>query len=395
MKKWSSSLVLMIALVAGCTPQPSLQPPATPLATRVAPARVAPLPPTPTSLPAPPAILPALSSEGVGPTDFPAGIDPLTGLPVADPSLLERRPLAIKVENIPRADRPQMGLTQADLVYEYYTEEGATRFIAIYYGKDAQQVGPIRSARFFDVNIIQMYKAVFAFGSAYEGVLNRLHNSDFADRLVVEGSHNCPPLCRFDPNGRNFLIANTGQLSVYVSQKGVSNGRQNLDGMFFQAQAPSGGGSVPHIYVRYSGAVYNRWDYDPASGLYTRWVDKQDDVNRNDEVYVQLVDRANQQPIVAENVVVLLVPHEYVIKTATTEVLDMTFSGAGAAYAARDGKLYKLNWQRPAADSVLSLAYPDGRPFPMKPGVTWYEVIGPSSKIQQQGQDWRFTFGIP
>ncbi len=393
MKKWSLSVVLMIACLAGCGPQPSLQPSPAPSSTPTAPATLAPLPPT--SLPLTPTLLPTLPSAGVGPTAFPAGVDPLTGLSVADPSLLERRPLAIKVENIPREDRPQLGLTQADLVYEYYTEEGATRFIALYYGRDAQQVGPIRSARFFDVNIIQMYKAVFAFGSAYEGVLNRLHNSDFADRLVVEGSHNCPPMCRFDPNGRNFLITNTSQLSAYITQKGVSNGRQNLDGMFFQPQAPAGGESVPHLYVRYSGAIYNRWDYDPASGQYARWVDKQDDVNRTNEVYVQLVDRANQQPILADNVVVLFVPHEYVIKTATSEVLDMTFSGSGVAYAARDGMLYKLSWQRPAADSVLSLTYPDGAPFPMKPGVTWYEVIGSSSKIQQQGQDWRFTFSIP
>ncbi|MEN9564193.1 MAG: hypothetical protein RIR73_2437, partial [Chloroflexota bacterium] len=59
--------------------------------------------------------------------------NPLTGLPVSDPSFLQRRPLAIKIANSPDYVRPQSGLTLADVVYEYYIEWGDTRFIAIFY----------------------------------------------------------------------------------------------------------------------------------------------------------------------------------------------------------------------------------------------------------------------
>ncbi|HSJ86019.1 MAG TPA: DUF3048 domain-containing protein, partial [Anaerolineales bacterium] len=55
---------------------------------------------------------------------LPTDLDPLTGLVPADPSLLERRPLAIKVANYPRYIRPQSGLTLADNIYEYYIEGG-------------------------------------------------------------------------------------------------------------------------------------------------------------------------------------------------------------------------------------------------------------------------------
>src|SRR5688572_23272367 len=48
--------------------------------------------------------------------------NPLTGLPVNIPSLLERRPIAIKVGNSPDYVRPQSGLSLADVVYEYYIE---------------------------------------------------------------------------------------------------------------------------------------------------------------------------------------------------------------------------------------------------------------------------------
>ncbi|MGZ9224716.1 MAG: DUF3048 domain-containing protein, partial [Anaerolineales bacterium] len=73
---------------------------------------------------------------------LPASLNPLTGLLPSDASLMERRPLAIKVANYPRYVRPQSGLTLADTVFEYYIEAGLTRFIAVFYGNDSEWVGP-------------------------------------------------------------------------------------------------------------------------------------------------------------------------------------------------------------------------------------------------------------
>ncbi len=86
----------------------------------------------------------------VSPAVTPQAINPLTGLIVSDPSKLERRPIAIKISNYPRSVRPQSGLSLADIVYEYYLEQNVTRFMAIFYGNDADKVGPVRSGRFFD-----------------------------------------------------------------------------------------------------------------------------------------------------------------------------------------------------------------------------------------------------
>ena len=58
--------------------------------------------------------------------------NPLTGLTATDPSLLERRPIAVKVTLFPRYVRPESGLTLADIVFEYYIEAGLTRFIAVF-----------------------------------------------------------------------------------------------------------------------------------------------------------------------------------------------------------------------------------------------------------------------
>ena len=99
-------------------------------------------------------------------SDFPADVNPLTGLKVADPSLLERRPVTVKVSNFPREGRPHAGLSSADIVFDYYTGTGGDRFLAIFYGQDAEKVGPIRSGRFIDVQLVPMYQGILAMVSA-------------------------------------------------------------------------------------------------------------------------------------------------------------------------------------------------------------------------------------
>ena len=58
-------------------------------------------------------------------------------------------------ENLPRNHRPKYGLSAADLVYEYYTEAGTTRFIALFYGQDAETVGPILMGMKKPVHVLQ------------------------------------------------------------------------------------------------------------------------------------------------------------------------------------------------------------------------------------------------
>jgi hypothetical protein len=334
---------------------------------------------------------PSFPPEGYGPSNFPSNVDPLTGLTVANPALLDRRPMVIKVSNLPRDVRPQWGLSLADIVFEYYTEEGSTRFAAVFYGNDAEMVGPIRSGRFFDAHLVRGYKAIFAFGSAYVAEMERYLHSEFDDRLVIEGEST--PLKRYDPSGYNYLVVNTADLSAYATSKGIQNGRQNLDGMSFKLAAPAGragGQSGKQVIVRYSGSIYNRWDYDPTTGKYLRFSDTLDDFNVQNEQYAQLTDRLTNQPIAFNNVVVLYVTHELY----SPGIYDILFSGSGDGYAFRDGQVYQVKWQRNDTD-VVSLTNPDGTPFPFKPGTTWFEVVGVNSIVQQTDQGWRFTHQMP
>jgi hypothetical protein len=372
-------LFTLLSLTLACQPVPDSVPTPT----------VAPPPlPSPTAVPTQPAGYP---ESGYGPDTFPLDVNPLTGLST-DPALLDRRPMLIKVSNLPREVRPQSGLSRADLVFEYYIEEGTTRFLAIFYGQDAGQVGSIRSARFFDEHLIRMYRGFFVFGGAGDHVLERLYGTGLDERLVLEWQAGCPALCRPDPL-TNFLMADTVAVREYFHALGVPDVRQPLEGMRFQLQSPAGGQAVDRIYTWYSAVIYNRWDYDPPSGRYYRYVDVENTFEGRPEVYKPLRDALGDVPIAADNVVVLLVPHEFY--SESPEIVDIQFYATGLAYAFRDGQAYELDWARPDETGVLRLHTKDGEAFPLKPGTTWFEVMGVSTILDQNEESWRFEMRFP
>lgn len=402
-------IVLAALVLSACNPAgpaPSLMSTATPtnssnnaLPTATNSPSPTPAPPTvtasPTTIPSPTPTSTPLPPEDFGPTNFPTDVNPLTGLRVEDPSLLDRRPVSIKLQTFPRTQRPDWAISQADIVYDYYQNNGLTRLNAIFYGNNPEQVGPVRSARLLDDHIIRMYKANFAFGGADQKILNRLYSAEYANRLVVEGTNSCPSLCRVDPNGFNFLVANIGAIGPYLESKGADDSRQKLDGTTFTYEAPAGGTPGENAYVRYSISSYVNWKYDPKTGRYMRFQDKQEANTAQEEVFEPFIDRVDNQQVAADNVLVLKVVHQYAYKAGNSEVIDILLGGSGEAYAFRDGQAYKLQWNRPGSD-LFTLTFPDGTPYSLKPGTTWIQVVGQNSTTEQtQDNGMRFEFRIP
>ncbi|MDO8972142.1 MAG: DUF3048 domain-containing protein, partial [Saprospiraceae bacterium] len=120
-----------------------------------------------------PTVTPTPMMVNYGPTNFPANVNPLTGLELEDPSILDRRPVMVKVAN-QQAGRPHAGLSNADIVFDYYIGNGGDRFLALYYGKDDSKVGTVRSGRMVDVPLVQMYGGILGMISADKVVLDRI-----------------------------------------------------------------------------------------------------------------------------------------------------------------------------------------------------------------------------
>jgi hypothetical protein len=344
---------------------------------------------------------------GYGPGNFPDDVNPLTGLQIGDPFLLDRRPIAIKISNYPRDVRPQSGLSLADIVYEYYLEQNVTRFIGIFYGNEAEKVGPVRSGRFFDEHIFRIYEALYVFAMADDrlmdyfmelekAVINRFIVEHPEDRLHTCGIDENVPLCRDrEIKSWNNMFANTKAIQSIINDRPVDNVRQDLSGMRFEEAVPPGGVPGERIDVYFSVMMYNLWVYDQSSGRYLRFDDAHEDNLSRGKGYQPLMDKLTNAVIASDNVAILFVPHIFYLRSSDTEIIQIELQGSGEALLFRDGLAYPALWKRPETGGVLTLTKPNGELLPFKPGVTFFIVMSPTTSITQDNADWYFEFGFP
>ena len=357
-----------------------------------------PLPPTPTER----VILPESMPEGVNVPAFtlPINLNPLTGLPPSDPALMERRPLAIKVANFPRYNRPQFGLTLADNIYEYYIEGGLTRFIAIFYGNNSEWVGPVRSGRYFDEHIQRMYHAYLVFKFADPRVETHLETtSDVAPFLVVPSIGSCPPF-RLKPDrdveAYNNSYFNTLLWEDCVVKNGLENDRQAIRNGFFSESIPVSGVEGIQLFTYYSVDSYNNWRYDPETKQYMRYQENADIRNDKPESYSPLIDSMTGEIVHAANVVFMLVHHNFSNTfDEEDEVVQIDLTDSGEAYVFRDGVGIPARWIRTNQDQPLLLTTLNGAPIYFRPGITFYEVLGNASYVDQDAGEWHFHHATP
>lgn len=328
-------------------------------------------------------------------------INPLTGLPPSDPALLERRPMAIKVTNFPRYVRPQSGLTLADQVFEYYIEDRLTRFIAVMYGNDSEWVGPVRSGRYFDEHVARMFSAFLVFKYADPREFDYLKQSTLANYLVVPSNGACPPfrISHHDRDTYNNIFFNTALFKDCIAQReGVDNARQPIRNGFFSELIPPSDLVVNRIYTKYSSDDYHYWEYNPDTLKYFRWQETVSTsvIENITEAYAPLMDEVTSLQVNAENMVILFAEHTFANQfDAEDEVYKINLFGTGRAYVFRDGIAVPAVWHRPDMDQPLFLATPEGSPIFLRPGRTFYEVIGVSSTYYQDENGWYFAFRTP
>jgi hypothetical protein len=312
-------------------------------------------------------------------------MDPLTGQEVADPSLLDRRPVMVKVSNFPREGRPHAGLSQADLVFEYSTGGGWNRFLAVYYGQNAEKVGPVRSGRIVDKWLVNMYQGVLGMMFASDQVFDQIRDQLGIERVVRGTEHTCPALCNLHYDNPIYSwFANTAEMTAYYEKNaGAFSGRPNLDGMVFSTTASAGGTPGAEVTLHYGGNNEGQWKYDAATGKYLRWIDHID----KDGVFemVPLVDRNTGEQLAFSNVIVLYA--NYTTLNAKDSMHEIDLAGEqGRAMIFRDGQLYDGTWKSPNVESPLQFFDTDGSPFALQPGPSWIAIMDPLSKVSQDPQ---------
>ncbi len=322
----------------------------------------------------------------IGPENYPPNVNPLTGLEVADPAALQRKPLLIKISNFPGEVRPQSGMSYADMVFEHYAEGGVTRFTGLFWTNTPRVVGSVRSARLIDMELPAMYDAMFAYSGSSDPLRERIRNSDFFDRVFSpDWGDPCPLFCRItEVAAPNNEFADPAAIWEEAALRGLGD-PPNITGTIFNPTPPADG--LPGIIVRvvYTGG-FARWDYNPNDGLYYRRQDSD-----------PIVDKLNNQRLTAANVIVVYATHivtDIIEDQASIRPgLEIQAWGADNAYVFRDGLAYVGRWARADREDTLHFYYGDGQtPVPLKPGVTWIEFVGSSTPTRTEGagDEWRF-----
>jgi hypothetical protein len=349
----------------------------------------------PTATPEPPTPTPE-------PTPPPANIAPFTGLPVDDPSRLDRRPVFICINNDSVGRSAHYGLNAADLVYEYIVDGFTiTRMAAMYQSQEAARVGPVRSARFPNIWITYMYDGVLACSGGSDDIRYLLKNEvgfPYLDADIDDPS-NTVYYTSLGSDYRTRMQASTDGVRRWladVAQRCLNNAQllycqkviNNLltpEGTFKPwdrpgfvfAETPPGfnSGTASSIQITYPGGNSVEWRYDPARNLYLRFQGGQANI-----------DNATGQQITAENVIAVTATHrltDVVEDSLGTKGVDIELYGFGDLRVFRDGQVYEGTW-RASDQSPPRWFGPGEQVIPLKPGRSWVQVIQDTSNVSYQ-----------
>lgn len=370
------------------TPSPTLAPPTAvpPTATQPVATETPIITETPaaTDTPAPPTLAPAQPGGALGPAPTrEAGVSIFTGLRPADPAVLNRRPLAIKVTNDADAQPKHAGLNKADVVVESRVEYSETRLTAIYQSNDAPRVGPIRSARLIDVELPVIFDAVLAFSGGVEPVRQLLYNSDFGDHILEQARNGSSFYRDMSVGGLswNTLFANTATLWNTSTQRGWNVAPKPSAAWAFSEGAPAGGATASRIDLPYPRFRVG-WSYNAATG---RWLRTSGGQPHMDQADGQQISAANVVVLGANHVITLIVENGTERQIANGVCINCSIEiqlwGEGPLKVLRDGKVYEGKWVRAGRHEPFRMVDAQGRDIPLKPGNSWWQVAPLEMKV--------------
>lgn len=265
---------------------------------------------------------------------------------------------AVMIENLPDA-RPLSGLSKANLVVEAPVEAGITRFMAIYDATTtADQIGPVRSARPYYVDLANGLQAVYAHVGGSPDALEKI--------LSLVGFRNLDEFGyakyfwrsskRYAPHN---AYTRTDLMHQYFTSKNFKTGEFKGWRFLNEAVTSSERGEVNKIEIPYGGSYSVIWDYEREVNRYTRR-------------QVTTVQKDMDGSIVmADNVVVLLTDQQVLDNHGR---LSLRTTGSGQAVLFRDGQRHELTWRRKAGE-WLTFETLDGAEVFFEPGVTWLSLV--------------------
>jgi Protein of unknown function (DUF3048) N-terminal domain/Protein of unknown function (DUF3048) C-terminal domain len=246
--------------------------------------------------------------------------------------------------------RPQTGLTHADIVYVIPVEGGLSRFLAIFSSHYPPMVGPVRSAREDDLELLRQFgRPAFAYSGATPALLRYIHRTA---RIVNFYAGTASGYYRdFSRVAPHNLYAHTKRL--LAQSAGASKAR---DIGFRFGPRPPGGKPARSAPVSYPATSF-RFTWSAAKG---HWLVTMDGTR------AVTTDGGRLAPAT------VVIQHTTV---RTSRFLEYgkppPFAdsvGSGTALVLRDGKAWTTHWSRPAANGGTIYTTTSGQPMTFAPG---------------------------
>ena len=266
--------------------------------------------------------------------------------------------LAVKIDDT-NAAHPQIGLEDADVVYIEQVEGGVTRLAAIFSSVIPERIGPIRSARISDIDILAQYGRV-AF--AYSGAQKKLLPVIDAANLQNLGAQAQPPsIYTTDPNRVPpfAMVLRADLLMAKVVEKNYQITTANNVGWSF-GDAPQGGKPTESVIMHWPAARYSAaW-----SESQSRWL-----LSHNSESNV-----AESGIVLGPTTLVIqmvsITDSEYRDKVGGITPFSQTV-GNGRGFILRDGKTFNALWSRASEGVGTTWTSSDGKEIKFAPGQIW------------------------
>ena len=317
---------------------------------------------------------PAPEPEPIPEPIGPAGINPLTGLPM-EPEYEQNRPVAVMLNNLKKA-QPQLGVSMADIIYEVPAEGGITRMLGVYQTLDGVgNLGSIRSARPYYIELAMGHDALYvhAGGSpeAYQDL--KSWKVDYIDG--VNGSASQSAVFWRDPERKknkgyeHSLLASGETIQSFWDNSKYPKTHQD-DYSYpqtFTDDPLTGGTAAEHIKLYYTSYKTGLFDYDAETGKYL--------VSQYQAPYV---DGNTGEQVGVTNLLILETSIS-AISGDTAGRLKVRTTGEGEGTLYRSGQCIPIHWSRSNRDVPFSYTTSDDQPLALGRGNSYVCLINPGS----------------
>lgn len=285
-------------------------------------------------------------------TETESGTSPLTGLKAPAAPVL-----AVKIDNVGPA-RPQTGLGAADIVYVERVEAGLSRLMAVYSSHLPQRVGPVRSARETDLELLRQFgEPAFAYSGAQSKLLPLVKDAP-VHAVTPEQSSDAFQRGRDRPAPHNLYLRPERALAA------AKDAEDAPDIGFRFGAAPAGGRATPSYTVRY-----------PAAAITFTWSGERARYRvAMDGSAVPVADGQGRGPATVVVQGVTIRDSRFHDRAGSaTPFTDTT--GEGPALVLRDGKAHRAHWERPSATRGTEFTTEDGKRLDFARGPVWVAYV--------------------